>query len=395
MSYLSMQAESALLPLIYRCAPIQEIIDKAFEFLDNPIRFSPENKIEFAITSENYPESEIQLISDMLSNDANGFNTFIKMLQTGEDKTRPILKEHPDDFNRVFCYVALGDRYFGNITITLIRHPEQVDLDLIQVISKMVALACSVDGTWGYRIEERNMFISLLNGRINSQIELAGHVQNWQRYQNRTFRLVGAAVDSPSNIGIIASGLSRVFPDSLTACDNDIVYLLLDDADDHIDDTVLHKLSIMANKLQTTIFIGHPFSDILTCRNQKLVLYTHARINHKHKNTVIFTDDNLIYSLLFESNLSDKKLMTYCNPDILQMMETDKKEHSEYFSTLKTYCLCHFDANLTAQRLNTHKNTVNYRLRKIEERYHLSLSNSTCIFNIMLSVHILDYLEIR
>lgn len=68
--------------------------------------------------------------------------------------------------------------------------------------------------------------------------------------------------------------------------------------------------------------------------------------------------------------------------------------NSEYFETLKVY-LNHGSSILeTALIMNTHRNTINYRMRKIREILGKDLDDPQYIFNLMLAYNIMDYLDI-
>ena len=48
----------------------------------------------------------------------------------------------------------------------------------------------------------------------------------------------------------------------------------------------------------------------------------------------------------------------------------------------------------TALIMNTHRNTINYRMRKIREILGKDLDDPQYIFNLMLAYNIMDYLDI-
>lgn len=72
----------------------------------------------------------------------------------------------------------------------------------------------------------------------------------------------------------------------------------------------------------------------------------------------------------------------------------DSIHNSEYFETLKVY-LNHGSSILeTALIMNTHRNTINYRMRKIREILGKDLDDPQYVFNLMLAYNIMDYLDI-
>lgn len=57
----------------------------------------------------------------------------------------------------------------------------------------------------------------------------------------------------------------------------------------------------------------------------------------------------------------------YADENINFLLEYDQLHNTEYFKTLKNWCMCGCHINETADRLRLHRNTVRYRLEKIRE----------------------------
>ncbi len=61
----------------------------------------------------------------------------------------------------------------------------------------------------------------------------------------------------------------------------------------------------------------------------------------------------------------------YLNEDIRRIFEYDKKNNTEFCLTLYTYLCCRHSLLETSKRLFTHKNTVQYRIRKIKDDFSI------------------------
>ncbi len=72
----------------------------------------------------------------------------------------------------------------------------------------------------------------------------------------------------------------------------------------------------------------------------------------------------------------------------------DARTGGDLMSTLSAFFACHGSPTETAQRLHLHRNTVLYRLRRIEEVGSLSLDDAATRLNLHLCLHIRDVLQV-
>lgn len=74
------------------------------------------------------------------------------------------------------------------------------------------------------------------------------------------------------------------------------------------------------------------------------------------------------------------------NPYFSFLKQYDAEHGTEYYPTLRAYLLCEQDSRKMAEFLHIHKNTVNYRLRKIAEIYPINLRDCRVITDLYLSL---------
>lgn len=98
------------------------------------------------------------------------------------------------------------------------------------------------------------------------------------------------------------------------------------------------------------------------------------------------------YKILLE--IKDReKIEEYCNSVIGAVLKWDKKNNSNYYETLK--CYFNNDASVikAAQEMNIHRNTINYKIKKIEGLLNCDLSSFEERFSIMLAMKLRDIYE--
>jgi len=92
------------------------------------------------------------------------------------------------------------------------------------------------------------------------------------------------------------------------------------------------------------------------------------------KDEIIRYKDIGVYSLLF--NISNKGVLEeYYKSTLGKIIEYDKINDSDLTSTLETYLEKNCNVTITAETLFIHRNTLKYRLRKIEELLNCDLHN--------------------
>ncbi|MCI1945564.1 PucR family transcriptional regulator [Clostridium luticellarii] len=110
----------------------------------------------------------------------------------------------------------------------------------------------------------------------------------------------------------------------------------------------------------------------------------------KNRNNICNYDDIGIYRLLFEmGEKQDMKIFYY---DILgKLIDYDSKNSTELLQTLKVYIEENCNLVRTAQLLFVHKNTVKYRIRRIEQICNCDLRNMHDLLNFDMAFKIKDF----
>ncbi len=101
--------------------------------------------------------------------------------------------------------------------------------------------------------------------------------------------------------------------------------------------------------------------------------------------------DNLEYALFHHSTLDKGYLVPLLTESVRKVITYDQENDTEYYATLKTYLDVNCSAQAVAERMHTHKNTILYRMSRIEELFGLDLRNRNTLFYIELGIRALDY----
>ena len=80
-------------------------------------------------------------------------------------------------------------------------------------------------------------------------------------------------------------------------------------------------------------------------------------------------------------------------PELLELLDYDRKKGTEYFGTLRTWLLCERDIPRTSEALIIHRTTLLYRLKKIQAQTGLNLDDPDERLYLLLSLKMLSQMD--
>lgn len=114
---------------------------------------------------------------------------------------------------------------------------------------------------------------------------------------------------------------------------------------------------------------------------------------YKKDDCIINYKDLGIFRLFFEINNHDEMRKLF-NENLLKLKKYDKKNSSNLLQTLIVYLRENRNLGKTAEILYIHRNTIKYRVKRIEEILNCDLKDEEVIFNIKLCIRIGIFLNL-
>ena len=166
-------------------------------------------------------------------------------------------------------------------------------------------------------------------------------------------------------------------------------------------DSVVHFFEKIADKIrkdfeiEAYIGIGLGYEYLADIRES----YTEAKsalqlISMEKQKYVLSYNDMGIHSLISQIR-SPKTLDNYINDKLGKLIEADKVQDSELCNTLRAYIENNCNSNATAELLFIHRNTMRYRLDKIEKILNVDLDDLSVCLELKLAFIILDFRNSR
>lgn len=199
-------------------------------------------------------------------------------------------------------------------------------------------------------------------------------------------------------LSVIISHIQQKFRNTiLTVFDNDLVILLT--SPNPTSQPASHatssgksmaqtaaRLAALLYQYQITCGMVEPIADLLRMPDY----YWQARL------TALVSADSadpgslhafqdLAPAQLYRQIIDSGRARCFVHPLLDALSAYDQENRTEFCETLEQYCLSLFDRNRTAAALHIHRNTLFYRLRRIEELFSVDLDEPRLLHHLLVS----------
>jgi len=295
------------------------------------------------------------------------------------------------DNPRIFGEIHDETKIFGHIAIFLGNDPlQEEDLAITKIVTDAIRILLLPKKT--SELTYSAYLHDLLDKEASSEVKsLAYYILSKNLRGDFVLGVtpIGDKASDRAFASMIVTDLSNPNDTIITLYKNSIVTLFsrihsLSKSDKDRIELVNDKISYTG--LKTGISL--PFGQLENIRNYYLQAY----------NTAIYTKKNLEYfynvypNVLFQS-LDLEEMLAFLHPVLKEIELYDEKYHTEYFQTLKTYCLSLANKEKSSYELCIHRNTLLYRLHRIEELFHLDLEDHKTCLSLINSFQIYDVLH--
>ena len=207
------------------------------------------------------------------------------------------------------------------------------------------------------------------------------------------------AISTSSNtsyaLKILQNELSVNSPHIITYHFNNILYVLIYKLQNKdFKEKSINKISQAIHSLDCFLGMSNEFSkleEITLYREQaKIALETGQAINPE-KNSFVY-NDYVLYKIILCA-MEKVELQNLIHNSIFIIKDYDEKNNTQYLDTLKNYILNQYSIGNVSKLMHIHRNTLTYRLKKIEELADINLNENQILAHLQLSFYILSIVE--
>ncbi len=181
--------------------------------------------------------------------------------------------------------------------------------------------------------------------------------------------------------------ISTILPGSIASVLDRRVYILMPVYDSTEENSkIKDRLDKWLVKKHSSIGISDVFYDLYQTGKYKMQAeYALSHIVHK---TIRFYEEVIVQDLI--EHIPAEQRNYYCCTSIRQIAQYDKEHNTQYIPTLKAWLVSGTRLKETSYILDMHRNSISYRLQKIEEEFPIDLSDSSMYLSWLMSCIILS-----
>ena len=398
------KGSTSLLDCIIKGKELRDVIETGFEILGNPIMLmDTAYKVLAYKTNETIDDP---VWADLVE---HGYSShkFVSLFKNERIIEKILKSDLPiildtgvaETIRRFLGKIVLNGNCKGYLAVLEYNHrfsdqDTQITRLICEVISSLMQSRNDrMKNTYGMMFE--TIIQDLLEKRIEDVSTLSGRLDacEWKI----SSRLFAVTVDmckynDVSFIDFFRNKLSAILPGVKSVNYDEALILLLDlEAEMFSTDCGLFDAFdcfIKENDLLAGISL--PFNDLL----QLPKFYRQSRRaleigKYLHPQDRVFQYRDFAIDDFVSESAKCFDVLDYCHESVLLLRDYDDEKNTDYYTTLQAYLVHDKNVIATADALFIHRNTVNYRIEKIEEIIGCSLRDSKETFHMLLTYKLL------
>ncbi|MCR4436913.1 MAG: helix-turn-helix domain-containing protein [Clostridiales bacterium] len=309
------------------------------------------------------------------------------ILELGESKCRRLFGKIKINYNQVGVFAV----YEG------IKPFEETDIQLVEILCGVVSCEMQKNSLYNdlTEINYKKFFIDMLEGRIVEENAIQNNLKILGMKLGK--KLCILSVDSRFGKRFpkpyIRTMLEQLIPNCKAVVYGEyIVAFILDATENFYGEFYFNELVKFLKENKLYAGISRCFCRLTDVRKYFLQSIKSIDLGMKMKiqNNFYDYEEYMIYNLVDTITVREAKEL--CHPLVTKILKYDFANNTFYAQTLYTYLSRGKNHISTADCLHIHRNTLQYRIGRIEELFGIDWDNGNLLLQIHLSFKILEYI---
>ena len=428
---------SANVLFIWSCPDEELLWRRVKSFLDNPVSLLSPAAALLNSLSKNQFQATLNISACLLGNPVGAFDTSMGLLGSAPVGSFPMENQQPDfpcyaipphmkvsgsrqfvdklyESNQPFLATNEEDgvRYLYTpvlingvvVAFCVVREERSSFSELERRLLPSVVQAISLELQKNEVYKNRTgllyeyFLIKLIENRSGNREFVDIRMQNLHLRETDAMYIAAFRFDAPQanprRIRTISQELRELLGSSLTAVYNEhVVALIIREVPPFLSPSRLAALEQFLAANQLVAGVSFRFSDLSRAREYFRQALDAIGVGQRMAPDQRFhrLRDLVVYELFSICNLS-LDLQKYVLPELRLLAEYDCQHQTELYQTLYQFFQCGLSRADTAKQLHIHRNTLLYRLEKIQEITGLTWDGDA-LLNCLLSFRLLNYLD--
>ncbi|MBW8381545.1 MAG: helix-turn-helix domain-containing protein [Youngiibacter sp.] len=390
----------------------QKLVDTGVEMLDCQIAFISSG---YSVISYNNKVPKTNSFMDELIRNGYITSSYLDMIlearKNAEFEDSTIIIPSTDGTSIIIVSINYHLKNMGYLVFN--AHDEQTryrimyyNSVLLSAIRSLVNSSISI-GKYSNNSAFQSLVSDLIELKIENKDEIDARLEMMKVKMKKIYLIMLVEFDTvpltPAPINYIVSQLERIIPNCIvtTYLDDIVIWCQRSQFDSCLFDN--DALSELLKKYNARIGISNPSKHYLFLNT----FYLQCKSAIKFGKNFAADDNKLIYyyeeirlmdiidmcSTNFRTKYNHGNLIYLCDPAILWLVHHDRKHNTNLADVLYAYLMNDCNSTKTSKQLNLHRNTMLYKIDKIESLLNRSLSDGTFRLNLMFSYLAIKYLQ--
>lgn len=289
---------------------------------------------------------------------------------------------------RAMCIDARsGGKSLAKVTFFELRPFREEDKAVLKLLAQVIACIRQgkTDKETGEREELSNLLAGLVRGEIDEN-EVADILRYFQAQMDARLRVIVLQEkdEGKEEYNLIQLRMTQVFRAITVQMEDCVVCLMEDEAWRQAE-----QMKETARYFQLFVGVSRDFSGLRHARAYYLQAEFAMRQARKTRRDIVRYDECMLEDVIAHCR-KERKLTTYCRPEILRLMEYDAQNETDYAGTFRCYCenLCNMAQ--TARTSFLHYNTIKYRLKMVESITGISAVSARDLCEFLLTYEMIE-----
>lgn len=322
------------------------------------------------------------------------------IMQSVNEKKAPYVVDwgtSNEDFPKILGVIRVNDIIEGYVVMRCTK--EQITPDrmkAMEIIQNVLALFFKDNDTANtMHYTYQKVFIEeLLNNRIHTQKQLELWFDNIGHAYKAPYRIAAIRTDDMQDknvLSYIRKTIQQFFPHHFELIHQNILYILEYSLDENIH-IARKQFDMILIKFNAHCGISNYYYNLLETSDHKIQAEDALLLGKKARHdSRIYHYKNYYLPAILAPRIEQMPLSNYISPLITKIMDYDRKYSTDFLATLYAYVKHLGNTSETAAELHIHRNTLLYRINKIEEITDSLIRDYETFIHLAISFYMTDY----
>jgi len=316
---------------------------------------------------------------------------------------RPVLiNSKAFDKRSIAANIVIDNRIVGYLIVVEMEKPfEEDDIELIDLLNSVVSLEMKKDQfISSTRASMQEHFLAdILDGKIKGGKAIREKLKSLDWNMEGRMRVITVLVKEQDAVKVpmfyVRDVLGSMFSRSICIVYNNNIVIFLSHKSDNIQfENELKYLASFLEDNEMRCAVSRAFDNPAEIRKNYIQTLKCLELGSLiDKDGVVLRYEDYVLHHILSCCMPQVNLMDFCHPLVLELMEYDRENNTDYTLSLYMYIKNGRKKIETANELHIHRNTMSYRIERIMKILNVDLDDSSLIFQFLITFKILEYLN--